>query len=119
MQVIARKSLAAFWLVHPETEAPLRAWLAAANAADWQSMTDVLATYAKARPINAERCVFNIRGNSCRLIVAIDFTKRIVFIKFVGTHSDYDKVDAATVSVFQTSSTRSFRNLSHDHQADS
>lgn len=100
MQVIARKNLAAFWLVHPETEAPLRAWLAAANAADWQSMTDVVATYSKASPINAERCVFNIHGNSYRLIVAINFTKRIIFIKFISTHSEYDKVDAATVSVF-------------------
>jgi len=63
-------------------------------------MTDVAATYSKASPINAERCAFNIHGNSYRLIVAINFTKRIIFIKFIGTHSEYDKVDAATVSVF-------------------
>lgn len=100
VRVIARKNLAAFWLVHPETEAPPRAWLAAANAARWQSMTDVVATYAKASPINAERCVFNIHGNSYRLIVAINFIKQIIFIKFIGTHSDYDNVDAATVSIF-------------------
>lgn len=98
MRVIAGKNLAAFWLVHPETKAPLRAWLAAANAADWESMTDIVATYPKASPINAERCVFNIHGNAYRLIVAIRFAKRIVFIKFIGTHSEYDKVDAATVS---------------------
>jgi mRNA interferase HigB len=100
MRVIARRSLAAFWLAHPETEAPLRAWLAAANSANWQSMTDVVATYSKASPVNAERCVFNIHGNSYRLIVAINFTKQIIFIKFIGTHSEYDKVDAATVSIF-------------------
>jgi mRNA interferase HigB len=100
MRVIARKNLAAFWLVHPETEAPLRAWLAAANAADWESMTDVVATYSKVSPINAERCVFNVHGNSYRLIVAINFAKQIVFIKFIGTHSEYDNVDAATVSKF-------------------
>ena len=100
MRVIARKSLAAFWLIHPETEAPLRAWLAAAQQAEWASMTDIVATYSKASPINAERCVFNIHGNSYRLIVAIRFSKQIVFIKFIGTHSEYDKVDAATVSRF-------------------
>ena len=100
MRVIARKSLAAFWLVHPEAESSLRAWLTAANAAGWQSMTDVVSTYSKASPINAERCVFNIHGNAYRLIVAINFTKQIIFIKFIGTHSEYDKVDAATVSVF-------------------
>ena len=101
MRVIARKSLAAFWLVHPETEAPLRAWLATASAADWQSMMEVVGTYSKASPINAERCVFNIHGNSYRLIVAVNFSKQIVFIKFIGTHSEYDNVDAATVSKFQ------------------
>jgi mRNA interferase HigB len=100
MRVIARKNLAAFWLDHPETEAPLRAWLAAANGAEWKSMTDIVATYSKASPINAERCVFNIHGNSYRLIVAIRFTKQLIFIKFIGTHSDYDNVDAATVSEF-------------------
>ena len=100
MRVIARKNLAAFWLDHPETEAPLRAWLAAANGAEWESMTDILATYSKASPIDAERCVCNIHGNSYRLIVAIRFTKQIVFIKFIGTHSEYDNMDAATVSEF-------------------
>ena len=100
MRVIARKTLAAFWLDHPETEAPLRAWLAAANGAAWESMTDIVATYSKASPINAERCVFNIHGNSYRLIVAIRFAKQIIFIKFIGTHLEYDNVDAATVSEF-------------------
>lgn len=100
MRVIARKNLAAFWLVHPETEAPLRAWLAAANGAEWESMTDIVATYSKASPIDAERCVCNIHGNSYRLIVAIRFTKQIVFIKFIGAYSEYDNVDAATVSEF-------------------
>ena len=100
MRVIARKNLAAFWLVHPETEGPLRAWLAATEAANWTSMTDIVATYSKASPINAERCVFNIHGNSYRLIVAVKFTKQLVFIKFIGTHAAYDKIDAATVSAF-------------------
>jgi mRNA interferase HigB len=63
-------------------------------------MTEVAATYEKACPIDAERCVFNIHGSSYRLIVAIDFAKRIVFIKFIGTHSEYERVDAANVSVF-------------------
>lgn len=100
MRVIARKNLATFGLDHPETEAPLRAWLATANAAEWKSMTDIVATYPKASPINAERCVFNIHGNSYRLIVAVRFAKQIIFIKFIGTHSEYDNVDAATVSEF-------------------
>ena len=100
MRVIARKNLVDFWLVHPETESPSRAWLAAASGAEWESMADIVATYSKASPINAERCVFNIRGNSYRLIVAISFLKQIIFIKFIGTHSEYDNVNAATVSEF-------------------
>ena len=100
MRVIARKNLAAYWLIHPETEAPLRAWLATAHAAEWKSMTDIVATYSKASPIDAERCVFNIHGNSYRLIVAVKFAKQLVFVKFIGTHAEYDKVEAATVSKY-------------------
>lgn len=100
MLVIARKNLAAFWLDHPEAEGPLRAWLAAAKAASWQSMTDVVSTYSKASPINSERCIFNIHGNSYRLILAINFRSQVIYIKFISSHAEYDKIEASTVSTF-------------------
>jgi mRNA interferase HigB len=100
VNVISRKNLEAFWTRHPETEQPLRAWLMATKTRNWTSMNDVVGTYSKASPITAERCVFNICGGNYRLIVAFRFSSRLVFIKFIGTHARYDRVDAATVSEF-------------------
>jgi mRNA interferase HigB len=100
VNVIARENLEAYWLRHPETEQPLRAWLAAAKTQNWTSMNAVLCTFSKASPITAERCVFDICGGNYRLIVAFKFSARIAFIKFIGTHARYDRVSAATVSEF-------------------
>jgi mRNA interferase HigB len=100
VNIIARKNLEAFWHRHPEAEQPLRAWLAAADTWNWASMNDVLSTYSKASPINAERCVFDICGGNYRLIVAFKFSAKVAFVKFIGTHSQYDRVSAATVSQF-------------------
>ena len=63
-------------------------------------MNTVLGTFSKASPINAERCGFDICGGNYRLIVAFKFSARVAFIKFIGTHAEYDRVDAATVSEF-------------------
>jgi mRNA interferase HigB len=100
MNVVARKNLEAFWRRHAETEQPLRAWLLAAKTQNWMSMNDVVGTYSKASPITAERCVFDICGGNYRLIVAFKFSARIAFVKFIGTHTRYNRVDAATVSEF-------------------
>jgi mRNA interferase HigB len=98
MNVIARKNLEEFWRRHPETEQPLRAWLAAAKTSNWTSMNAVLGTFSKASPITAERCVFDICGGNYRLVVAFKFSAKVAFIKFIGTHAQYDRVSAATVS---------------------
>ena len=100
MNIIARKNLEVFWRRHPETEQPLRAWLAAAKAQNWTSMNDVLGTFSKASPVNAERCVFDVCGGNYRLIVAFKFSASVAFIKFIGTHAQYDRISAATVSQF-------------------
>jgi mRNA interferase HigB len=100
VNVIARKNLEAYWRCHPETEPPLRAWLSAAKTRDWTSMNDVVRTYPKASPITSERCAFDICGANYRLIVAFKFSARVAFIKFIGTHAQYDRVTVATVSAF-------------------
>jgi mRNA interferase HigB len=100
VNVIARKNLEAYWRRHPETEPPLRAWLSAAKTRDWTSMNDVVRTYSKASPITSERCAFDLCGGNYRLIVAFKFSARVAFIKFIGTHAQYDRVTAATVSDF-------------------
>jgi mRNA interferase HigB len=100
MNVIARKNLEAYWRRHPETEQPLRAWLVAARTQIWTSMHDIVSMFSKASPITAERCVFDICGGNYRLIVAVKFSASVAFIKFIGTHAQYDRVSAATVSEF-------------------
>src|SRR4051812_15253290 len=100
MNVIARRSLEAFWLRHPEKEQPLRAWLTAARIRNWTNMNEVVGTFSKASPVTAERCVFDICGGDYRLSVAFKFSARVAFIKFIGTHARYDRVSAATVSEF-------------------
>jgi mRNA interferase HigB len=101
VNVIARKTLEAYWRRHPETEPSLRAWLSAARTHQWTNMNDVVRTYSKASPINSERCVFDICGGNHRLIVAFKFSGRTAFIKCIGTHAQYNRVTAATVANYK------------------
>jgi len=97
MRVIARKALREFWKRHPDAEHPLRAWYADAKRAVWRSPADIKATYRNASFVGNNRVVFNIKGNDYRLVVAVNYPCRIVFIRFVGTHRSYDRIDAATI----------------------
>lgn len=100
MNVIKRATLVAFWEKHPETKQPLEAWFAIARKASWRSTQDVLRSFPKAKTINRERVRFEVHGGNYRLIVAFKFTAGIAWVKFIGTHADYDRVDAATVEDF-------------------
>ncbi|MBW4092270.1 MAG: type II toxin-antitoxin system HigB family toxin [Proteobacteria bacterium] len=97
MRVIKQATLRIFWDRHPETAQPLRAWYDAVSHADWHGMNDVRATFPKAVPLNAERVRFPVLGGNYRLIAAIHFPSRVVWIKFIGTHAAYDRIDALTV----------------------
>jgi mRNA interferase HigB len=77
--------------------AALEAWFREASQADWSSPAEVKKSYANASILEAERVVFNIKGNDYRLVTAIDYRRKIVFIKWLGRHADYDKIDARTV----------------------
>lgn len=81
----------------PAVEAALDAWFDEAKRAHWQNTADIKRSYATASIVTAERVVFNIKGNAYRLVVAIDFEKAIVWIKWVGTHRDYDQIDVTKV----------------------
>jgi len=100
MRIIARNKLIAFWSKHPTTEASLRHWHEVAGAAGWQSSLDVVADFSKAKSLNGERVRFEVAGGDYRMVVAFDCKRLIAFIKFVGTHAEYDKIDALTVSLF-------------------
>ena len=77
--------------------AALDAWFAEARKARWRSTSDVKRLYATASVVTADRIVFNIKGNSYRLVVSVDFEKSIVWIKWIGTHRDYDRIDVTKV----------------------
>ena len=100
MRIIARNKLVAFWTDHPETEASLRHWHEIASASDWQSPIDVMASFSKAKAINGERVRFTVAGGDYRMVVAFDWRRGIAFIKFIGTHAQYDRIDALAVNLF-------------------
>ncbi len=97
VRIIKQATLRTFWQMHPETREPLRAWYDMVSCTTWRSMQDVLAVFPRAVPLNAERVRFPIHGGDYRLIVAIHFPSKIVWIKFMGTHADYDRIDALTI----------------------
>ncbi|HEX3675243.1 MAG TPA: type II toxin-antitoxin system HigB family toxin [Rhizomicrobium sp.] len=100
MRIVARSTLAAFWGRHPETRVPLSHWLNIAKAAQWATMAEVQRSFPKAKALNAERARFEIHGGDYRLIAAFDFRRRALFIKFIGTRGEYDRIDALNVSLY-------------------
>ena len=103
MRIIARRTLRAFVTSragHKDQAAlksALDAWFEEVRKARWKNSADVRRLYATASIVSAERIVFNIKGNSYRLVVSVDFEKSIVWIKWLGTHKDYDRLDATQV----------------------
>ena len=78
----------------PDAEQYLKTWYVTAMSSDWKSPKDVKQTYANASILKESRIVFNIKGNSYRLVAKINFEKQWIFIRFIGTHREYDKIDA-------------------------
>ncbi len=103
MRIIARRTLREFVESlagrkdQPAVKAALDAWFDEVGKAEWANSAGVKRHYATASIVNAERIVFNIKGNDYRLVVAVDFEKGIVWIKWIGTHKAYDRIDAAEV----------------------
>lgn len=99
MRVIAIATLRDYWEANPPAEQPLKAWHDEAKAATWKSPQDIKNAYRKASFVANNRVVFNIKGNDHRLIVAVAYQVGIVYVKFIGTHAEYDQIDAATIEV--------------------
>ena len=97
MRIISRKTLRLFWEKHRRAEKALRAWYHEAKIAEWSSYTEIKAQYPSAdvRPNN--RVIFNIKGNSYRLIVKIHYNTSVLYIRFVGAHEEYDHIDPDTI----------------------
>ncbi|MBZ0254838.1 type II toxin-antitoxin system HigB family toxin [bacterium] len=97
MRIIARKTLREFWLRHRQAEQPLKSWFQFVSAASWSSPNNVKCVYHNASFLEDNRVCFNISGNKYRLIVKINYSYKIVYIRFIGTHKDYDLIDANTI----------------------
>lgn len=99
MRIIAKSTLRHFWESgHPGAKAALEDWHRVTGMATWTSPNAVKDTYGNASIIANDRMVFNIGGNKYRLVAAIDYRRGLLFVKFVGTHKQYDQIDAATVN---------------------
>lgn len=101
MRIVALGTLKEFCGRHPDAEQPLKAWYDEAKAAEWKTPAEIKEQYRSASILKNKRVVFNIKGNDYRLIVAIAYKLGVVYIKFIGTHEDYDQVDAETVELEQ------------------
>lgn len=97
MRIIARRTLRDYWQQEPETEQELKSWFAEASNANWHTPADVKAKYGSASILKAGRVVFNICGNKHRLVVQINFAFSVIYIRFIGTHGEYDKINAQTI----------------------
>jgi mRNA interferase HigB len=100
MRIIALSTLKAFWEENPEyqdAKEPTLAWHRHALQADWSSPSDVKQDFRNASILKDGRAVFNIAGNKYRLVVWINYAYRVVYIRFIGTHAQYDKIDVQTI----------------------
>ncbi len=100
MRVIAKRTLRRFWQAHPQgkgAKAALEAWHTQVTEADWEQPADVKRQHGDACILKGSRIVFNIAGNRYRLVVKVNYPYRVVYVRFVGTHAEYDEIDAETV----------------------
>lgn len=96
-RIFSKSTLVEFWERYADSEQYLKTWHETVKKADWKSAADVKPTYSNASILKNNRIVFNIKGNSFRLIAKFNFEKQWVFIRFIGTHQEYDKIDANTI----------------------
>ena len=96
-RIIAKRTLREFWVKHANSEQYLKTWYETVKNSKWNSSNDVKNTYMNASILKNNRVVFNIKGNSYRLIVKFNYLKQWAFIRFIGTHAEYDKIDADAI----------------------
>lgn len=94
MRVIAKKTLRDFWEKHADCEQQLKSWYLEAEKAQWANLNELKKEYPNASILVQNRVVFNIKGNNYRLIVKINFDHQMIWIRFIGTHAEYDKINA-------------------------
>ena len=96
-RIFAKSTLRKFWEKHSDSEQYLKTWYDTAMNSDWKNPNDIKRSYASASILKDNRIVFNIKGNSYRLIIKFNFDHQLAFVRFIGTHSEYDKIDADNI----------------------
>ncbi len=97
MRIISRRLLREFWEIHPDAAIPLQTWFHDVKRATWTGPADIKAVYRNASFLANNRIVFNIKGNRYRLVVLVIYLHSVIYIRFVGTHEEYDRIDAAII----------------------
>jgi mRNA interferase HigB len=97
MRIISRRTLREFYEKHPDATIPLQTWFHDVQRAAWKSPAEIIAVYKNASILANNRVVFNIKGNRYRLVVVVVYQHGVVYIRFVGTHAEYDRIDAARI----------------------
>ena len=99
MRLIARRTVREFYDLHPDAQSGLVRWVSAIEGAEWATMAEAAEAFSKAKSVGGSRIRYDI-GQGYRLVAAFNFGAQVCFVKFIGTHAEYDKIDAATVSQF-------------------
>jgi len=97
MRIIAKRTLRAFWALYPDAEEPLLAWYREVEKEDWSTPQQLKEKYRNASIVKGSRAVFNIKGNDYRLVVKINYPYRVVYVRFVGSHAEYDNINVEEV----------------------
>jgi mRNA interferase HigB len=97
VRIISRKTLREFWIKHNDCEEQLKSWHRETEKSNWNNPNELKREYPSASILENNRVVFNIKGNNYRLIVKINYDYKIIWIRFLGTHSEYDKIDATNI----------------------
>lgn len=96
-RIFAKSTLRQFWEKYPDSEQHLKTWYDTVINSDWKTPNDVKQTYSNASILKGNRIVFNIKGNDYRLVAKFNFEKQWIFIRFIGTHNEYDKINIETI----------------------
>lgn len=97
MRIFTEQTLKEYSEQHPESKTALQEWVTIVKKSDWKCFADIKKTFYSVDNLGNQHYVFNIKGNSFRLVVVIKFTIRFVYVRFIGTHSEYEKIDCSTI----------------------
>jgi mRNA interferase HigB len=97
MRIIAHRTIEEFWMLHADAKVALENWYQITKMVEWNSLQDIKQTFRSVDYVGNHRYVFNIKGNDYRLVVKILFLQKIIYIRYIGTHKEYDKIDCSTI----------------------